>query len=370
MTENPNPTVENGRLKPPNLNDYGLLLKRLIKVFDGIEEEAKAYLDTQLVRNRVDPQKLNWGWNEYSQVAIAINELERLKPKAKRTRTKKEEPMIDLLGNIEPTPPAEEPGIDTETGEVDLLGGVDEPEAPKPAASADEPTAAKDYSPSAESQSTSADASGGASSVQPVDEIREKIHNARELLGIPQQEPFAIETRKDVDRVMRRRQRIISELSYIIQQYNDIKPQLESALESWEFLYKEQLEAWRRMNPPATGKAVKTLWGALKLQDAPATVSFDEERDHDRSRFKAFLYTMPINLREELNVREVKDITCDRDKFDAWFKRRAEELKAPPPVPGIKYTPATKDKFFVSPSLDTIKDHIRKGTYQEKTNEQ
>jgi hypothetical protein len=363
-------------MNPPTLNDYGDLLKRSIKLFDGSEADGKQFLDTQLLRNQVDPDKLTgFDWAVYGEVAKVIHEMEAAARKAPRTRKKKEAPVPeeDLFSGVEP-------GVDPETGEVDLFASpakeqalenadalielaqkLDKEEAakkPQPAPNA--ATNSQLPTQSAGNSSTPANACGAAGS-----QAEEKAKSAREILGIPEGKSITLETKEDVDRILKKRMLLFAELAYITEAYKEAKNHIESSLEAIEALWSGQLEAFRRMNPPATGKSLKLLYGELKLRDTAASVAYDEENDPGQRKFKAFLYTLPIDLREQLDVREVKDIVCNRDKFDKWYQQRAAELKAPPPVAGIKYTPAQVDKFFVSPSLDTVKDKIRKGTFQQ-----
>ena len=179
----------------------------------------------------------------------------------------------------------------------------------------------------------------------------------REELGLKDVEVPA--TKEQVERVLRIRSQLLNELSEVTKNFDQISNSLESQIKGIEEFYSARLEAYRRANPPATGKSIKTLYGSLKLQDTPRFVALDTERDPDRSLLRAWVSQQPDELKKEFEVKPREGFDFNWEKVKTWYVKQLD-AKAKLAIPGVRVTDPVKDKFSISPSMSTVKENTRK----------
>lgn len=298
----------------PGLKHLEPAVMRCIKLFDGDETEGKAFLDTQLIRNGVNPETLEGlDWQRLNSVIVGIAEMEKackgIKPKKPRkdvVLTKKEEPKkMGLFAKIKPAVNSD--------GEV---------------------VAARPPAPPTEEQSE-----------------KERIcEEARAALGLGFRE---IKTREHFLAVMRRRTSVLLLYAFTKQEAANELAKLERELAQIDLGYKEALKHYYDQNKPEGKKTLTSIFGDLgekfqkesfSLGDAPA----------DLQKFEKWLKSRDEDLQKtfKVKVREVYD--RDMKSIHDWWEKNGK-----PDIPGtIKKEEG--DRFSIRPSLDTVKEDVTK----------
>lgn len=167
-----------------------------------------------------------------------------------------------------------------------------------------------------------------------------------------------ITTREQADEILRNRNLAILELSFITEQYEKAKQNLEFFIEKFSLAYDPFLEEFFLKNNPTGKKTWSLMYGDLKVANKPESVALDTERDPDESMFQAWLKTQfekNKQVADQIGIGQKISYSRDLTKFKDWYKGHNK----PPVVPGIKHTPARENVFSISPSLDTVKKNIR-----------
>ena len=161
-----------------------------------------------------------------------------------------------------------------------------------------------------------------------------------------------------VEKVLRKRHVLLLELSFLMERYEEAKKSLEGDIRDLDAVYYDALKQYRTENPPASGKTIRTNYGELKFMDRSASVALDPERDPGRAKLRAWVSVQTKDLKELFKVEKVETIDFSWDAVKAYMDGLIEKGQTPI-VPGTTVTPAEKNKFYIGPSLDTVKDKVR-----------
>jgi hypothetical protein len=309
-------------MRPPNLNDYGRLLERSVKLFDNDQAEGKAFLDNQLTRNLVNPETLEgFNWRNYNAVIDTIADFEKLAKPPRKKREKAKEPVLvsppkapkepKAMGLFKSITTTEQGAVNTATGEVIAKTEETDREANK-------------------------------------DEREQIMAEARARLGIYHKD---IETRDQFERVMRRRAMAIVEYGYVKQAAEEAMARCLKEIEDIDTAYKSQLEMYHMKNVPEGKKTLTGLWGDLGTKAQPESLSLAEGEE---KKFEAWLAVQSDAVKKACGIqpRTVYDRNIDAIKA-WWFEQRKANPKVDPPA-GMQLKPA-REVFSIRPSIDTFK---------------
>lgn len=188
------------------------------------------------------------------------------------------------------------------------------------------------------------------------DDIRERIGYNRKQIEI--------KSKEDMEYWMRKRMNIVLELQYIMKQFDTVYSELQEDITQFDDDFLGLLKAWAlKEHPPKEGAktAYKGLFGQLSFRNSPMYVKLDEKNE---SLLRAQLHTIYNNDKElaaKLGIEQKIDYTRDLDKVKPWAVEKGIAEKI-----GLIVTPPETNKFFIAPSIDTVKRNLREELKEQK----
>lgn len=241
-----------------------------------------------------------------------------------------------------------------------LFSGAKKEAAPQePAPTAEQQTTAAPTAPATPGTAALAEKNGAAPAAAPEKTFKysqEEYNEVCEALGI--KPTFEVKTREDADWVMGKIMAVALQLEYIITRYTVVKPQLERQFEAVRERFDDRLNAWAKDNLDGGKKSTQMLWGSLGYENQAESVALDEN-DKDELALQGWIHCQSQEFKTKIGANPVPRYTRDMKVLKAWvLERKAKGADIPP---GLRYTPAATNKFYIRPSLATLKDQIKKG---------
>lgn len=183
-----------------------------------------------------------------------------------------------------------------------------------------------------------------------------ELQAARDALGITWAK--TLETQEDVDSLLRLRKALIDDLSYVIERYHELKDELEGKINTFDKVYEPMLEQWHDAHPPEGGrKSRELMYGTIGRRNKPATAAQNDEADDALKQ--GWLKKCSTAMATAFDIKTVPRLVPDMEKVKAWYMDLATKGKTPD-CPLYKFSPAEENKFFISPTIDTVKEKLRK----------
>ncbi|MBY0545852.1 MAG: hypothetical protein K2W95_01040 [Candidatus Obscuribacterales bacterium] len=291
-----------------------------------------------------------------SQSTISREVIEQLEQKLKLIlQERKPLEELDLFGDVEL-----HEGAATDTGTGEVLAPKQEPDLIQ---SADIPSTStslghvSDAPGPSNAQDATTSTPIGATALTP--EQEQMLAECRAKLGLDR--PPLINNLKDVHKALRKRIQLLLEHAYLQEEYKETMAEINGKLAAWEKVYEAQLEAYHRMNPPASGKTTKTLFGDLKLADKGASVSISTDDEAIQQAWLRATFQKNPALAQAWEIAEkAPQYTRNLDKIKAWYEEAVTNGKKPE-CPWLEYKGPVKNAFSVGPSPETFAKHLKEG---------
>lgn len=166
---------------------------------------------------------------------------------------------------------------------------------------------------------------------------------------------FEVKTKEDADWVLELRNTEALKLAWLTNRFNEKKKEIENAFTGIDERFSDRLQAWAEKNCDKGKKSATLLHGTLAFQSEQQSFSLNEK---DEPALMGWIHAQDDETKKKIGAKPVIKYTRD---LKAVYVIAAKAMADGKPIPGLNHRPANANAFYIRPSFDTVKAHIKEG---------